>query len=143
MSESRRTSILRVAGIVTALGTAGGLLGGLLVAGLVAMIVTANGGWRDFTVTALGRLALISAGLGAAYGIVLGPLLSWTMMRRVPLGRAIGETALLAAGGVAIAFLAPMASTLSFFGLPVLCAVGGAVRLRFAYRAPRPPALTE
>jgi hypothetical protein len=143
MTRSRSSAAFRALGVVALLGLAGGVLGGLLVAGLVSGITLVNGGWRDFNLVALGYIALISAGFGAAYGVVLGPVLGWTLMRRVPLGRAIGETALLAACGVELALVGALPMPFGIFGLPAVLACTGALRLRYVYREKTQPALAE
>jgi hypothetical protein len=134
MPRSRTSAIARTIGVVALLGLAGGVLGGLVTAGLVSAIVFVNGGWLDFTFGALGTIVLAASGLGAAYGVVLGPLLGWTLMRRVPLGRAIGETALLAACGVEIAMVGLLPMPFGILLLPVVLAGAGALRLRYVYR---------
>jgi hypothetical protein len=62
MPRSRTSAAARTIRVAALLGLAGGVLGGMAIA----------------------------SGLGAAYGVVLGPLLGWTLMRRVPLGLASG-----------------------------------------------------
>ena len=118
------------------LGLAGGVLGGVLTGVLFSGILYVNGGWHDFTLGALGDIVALASGFGAAYGVVLGPLLGWTLMRRVPLGRAIGETALLAACGVEIAMIGVVPVPFGMLWLPVVLAVVGALRLRFEYSLP-------
>ena len=134
MPRSRASAVVRTIGLVAILGLAGGVVGGLLVAALVSGIVLVNGGSRDFSIGSLGFIALVSSGFGAAYGVVLGPLLGWVFMRRVPIGRAIGETALLAACGVELAMVGALPAPFGIFGLPVLLASMGALRLRYVYR---------
>ena len=136
MPRSRTSAIARTIGVVALLGLAGGVLGGVLTGVLFSGILYVNGGWHDFTLGALGDIVAVASGFGAAYGVVLGPLLGWTLMRRVPLGRAIGETALLAACGVEIAMIGVVPVPFGMLWLPVVLAVVGALRLRFEYSLP-------
>ena len=49
----------------------------------------------------VGRIGLVTAGLsavGAVVGAVLAPVVTWALLRRVPLGRVLAHTALGAAG---------------------------------------------
>ena len=87
-------------------------------------------------------LPVLSAALGCgALGLVLAPLAAWTLMRHVPLWRALGETALGTALGGIIGYLVPAGSwPLRFpFAPPLVLALIGfvlaAVRLRLAHRA--------
>lgn len=141
MPRSRTSAIARTIAVVALLSLAGGVLGGLLAGGLVSGIVYVNGGWHDFTLGALGSIAALASGFGAAYGVVLGPLLGWTLMRRVPLGRAIGETALLAACGVEIAMVDLLPMPFGILWLPVVLAGAGALRLRYVYREKTSPVI--
>ncbi|MCC7001821.1 MAG: hypothetical protein IT357_06675 [Gemmatimonadaceae bacterium] len=134
MPRSRTSAIARTIAVVALLGLAGGVLGGVLTGVLFSGIVFVNGGWHDFSLRTLGSIIAFASGFGAAYGVVLGPLLGWTLMRRVPLGRAIGETALLAACGVEIAMVNVLPMPFGVLWLPVVLAGAGALRLRYVYR---------
>jgi hypothetical protein len=81
--------------------------------------------------------ALAGAAFGSVAGGILAPIAAWTLMRSVPLGRAIGETAIGATLGAVVGFfLAPV------FILGIVWPIGGALlgftaaatRLHFAYR---------
>jgi hypothetical protein len=141
MPRSRASAIARTIGVVALLGLAGGVLGGVLTGVLFAGIVFVNGGWHDFTLGTLGSIVAVASGFGAVYGVVLGPILGWTLMRRVPLGRAIGETALLAACGVEIGMVNVLPLPLGVFWLPVVLAGAGALRLRYVYRESTSPVI--
>lgn len=74
----------------------------------------------------------VSAAIGAAYGTVLGPLLSWTLLRRVPLWRAIIEPAIVAALTVGTVLSLQLSSDLVLFAAPVVTSGLAALRLRLA-----------
>lgn len=91
----------RVAAVTGGLMIAGAVAGALasaLAVGVVLLTTEPRAIFRDPELLAAG------AGLGAAYGAVLGPLAAWLLMRHVPLGIAIGGTMLgtLAGGLVAL-----------------------------------------
>lgn len=126
---------LRATGVVAAVGAAAGVLGGMLVAALIgAMMLADKAPSEGPGLGEIGFILGVSSLFGAAFGLVLGPLLGWTLMRRVPLGRAVGETAFAAAVGVGVSFMAPLGPFAIFF-YPVIAATLAALRLRFAYRA--------
>jgi hypothetical protein len=81
-----------------------------------------------------------AAGFGAALGFVLAPIAAWTLMRHVPLWRAILETALGTAIGVGVGlFLSrgrPYAA-LWPLGFGVAGFLAAAIRLRLTHRAVR------
>lgn len=86
-------------------------------------------------------LPVVSAAMGCgALGLVLAPLAAWTLMRHVPLWRALGETALGTALGGIIGYLVPSDSWPFPFPFlpPLLLALAGfgvaALRLRLAHR---------
>lgn len=82
----------------------------------------------------------VSSAIGAAFGVVLGPAFAWTLLRRVPLWRAIGETALAAAIGAGVAFVYPIVVTP--FVAALSASTGAAFRLRYSF-AKAAPALLE
>jgi hypothetical protein len=95
-------------------------------------------------------LPVLGAALGCGVlGLVLAPLAAWTLMRHVPLWRALGETALgTALGGVA-GYLVP-ADSWPFpfpFVPPLLFALLGfvlaALRLRLTHRVKTAPAVVD
>jgi len=93
----------RIAAVTAGLAAAGALVGGAcaplaLAALLVAM--KARGALGD------GALYLSAGLVGAGIGAVGAPTVAWTLLRRVPLGRAIGVTALGAAVGAALGAVA-------------------------------------
>ncbi|MEO7455797.1 MAG: hypothetical protein ABIY52_06000 [Gemmatimonadaceae bacterium] len=73
----------RVAVVAAALAGVGAVVGGVLGAVLVSMLTMS-----------LDRMALpVGAQFGAMVGFVLAPIAAFTLMRRVPIWRAIAETA--------------------------------------------------
>jgi hypothetical protein len=120
---SRATRILAVTG---GLILTGALLGGIAGAAALGVSLAITEG--------LGRQlpgALLFGGiLGAAIGSVAAPLAGWILLRRVPLGRAIGWTTLGAVAGGVIGWLlrldvpgpvpAPIAGALVGFLIPAL-----------------------
>jgi hypothetical protein len=125
--------ILRAFLLVAALSAVGGVLGGIAVAGLLLAMFAAPGGSGGLDLSTAAAITLYSCGFGAAFGVVLGPALGWAFMRRVPLGRAIGETAFAAACGVGVAFIWPV-TPFAPFVMPVLAATAAALRLRYVHR---------
>ena len=90
-------------------------------------------------------LPVLAAALGCGVlGLVLAPLAAWTLMRHVPLWRALGETALgTALGGIAGYLVPADAWPFPFpFGPPLLLALVGfilaALRLRLTHRVKAP-----
>ena len=88
------------------------------------------------------RLPVLNAAMGCgALGLVLAPLAAWTLMRHVPLWRALGETALGTALGGILGYLVPPGSWPFPFPFvpPLLLALVGfvvaALRLRLTHRA--------
>lgn len=115
--------------IVAGLGALGGALGG----GLVALAMVTEGMLDPVSRAEIDRsdiefITSITVVVGATFGVVLGSLFAWTLLRRAPLWRAIGETALAAALGVGIGFLIPWGYAL--FVVPILTSTAAALRLR-------------
>ena len=116
----------------------GAVLGGLLFA---AANVIASGVRSNLA------LPVLSAAVGCGVlGLVLAPLAAWTLMRHVPLWRALGETALgTALGGIAGYLVPADAWPFPFpFVPPLLFALVGfvlaALRLRLTHRVKATPA---
>jgi hypothetical protein len=116
------------AGLAVAGAVVGGVLGGLMVT--LVMFLDGRARW-----SAIGLLA--GAGFGAEVGFVLAPVAAWTLMRRVPLWRAITDTAIGTTVGAGIGlFLQPSFRVIALSPL-VLGVVGfaaAALRLRLFYR---------
>ena len=93
-------------------------------------------------------MELIGAALyvGGLLGFVLAPIAVWTLMRHVPIWRAIVETALgTAVGVVAGLMIGPRMGRAALWplGLGLLGFVAAALRLRLAHRASAPPSAVE
>jgi hypothetical protein len=122
--------------LIAVIGAVGGVIGGIAVATVVLIAVGfVTGEQLSNTIwSSLPAVLSVTTGLGALYGSVLGPLYAWTMLRRAPLWRAIGETAVAATigvgAGVGLASMLPYA----VFIMPVLLSTAAAVRLRFEMR---------
>src|SRR5215213_5351830 len=83
--------IKRIAAVTAGLAVAGAVAGGVVGAVMMAIIVVRPG---DAELMHNPEMLLIGGGVGAAVGAVLGPLAAWLLMRHVPLGLAVGGTAL-------------------------------------------------
>jgi hypothetical protein len=133
MTRTRRLRILIVTLLLGALGGLAGALGGAVIAlGALAVVDSAP---------ELGEMAFIvvaAAGVGGAFGVIVGPLLSWTMLRHVPIGRAILQTAI-AAGLAATLSLMLAFSFFAMLGVSLTAAALAALRLRRRY----PPTVRE
>lgn len=107
----------------------------------------------DFIAAGVGpgySLPVLRAALGCGLlGLVLAPLAAWTLMRHVPLWRALGETALgTALGGIAGYLIPPESWPFPFpFVPPLLFALLGfvlaALRLRLTHRVKAAPAAVD
>lgn len=89
--------VLVTLGLAVAGAAVGAVLGALVLSGMLV----AMEGWGDFTSDP--SVPLVGATFGGLFGAVLGPLAAWLLMRSVPLGKAIGGTALGTAVGAAAA----------------------------------------
>ena len=107
------TAGLALTGVVV-----GAALGGLILTGF-ALTMDAHP-----TAGPIAFLFQIGATFGAGVGVVFAPLAAWTVLRRIPLGRAIAEaaigTALGAVVGGSIAFVGPIFGGIGGFVLGVL-----------------------
>ena len=125
----------RLAAITGLLGLLGGVAGALGGALIMAVLTRFSGG----PFISFAQLLGAAGGVGFTFGLVAGPALGWTLLRRVPLWRAVGETA--AAAGVAVtAALVLGASTPAIFAWPAAAALAAALRLRWSHsKAPLLP----
>jgi len=127
----------RIIAVTAGLSVVGFLLGAVLGALLFGAASVVVAGVRPTL-----ALPVVSAAMGCgALGLVLAPLAAWTLMRHVPLWRALGETALGTALGGIVGYLVP-ADAWPFpfpFVPPLLLALVGfvlaALRLRLTHRA--------
>lgn len=102
-----------VTSVVALLGGVAGAVGGALV--LAAMSVVAGSPMHGLLEPAFFGVAGL---IGFVHGAVLGPALTWALMRDVPLWRAIGETAVAASAVAAIVM---------FSGFSLIAASAGAL----------------
>jgi hypothetical protein len=140
----------RIAVITGSIAVIGALIGGVLGAGLLAVWALRLGvRGADFL-----EGALFGAGVGAGLGAVLAPITAWTFLRRVPLGRALAQTAIGTTLGAAVGLVVGGFGLATFNSLPaglvgaLIGFLAAAIRLRFATRVasgtaaggpPRPP----
>ena len=117
--------VARATLIVSALGAAGGALSGIVLAVGLGLVLDGFTGARDF----VGTLAF-SAVVGAALGLLLGPLAGFGLLRRVPLGRAILGTGV----GTVLGFLAGWPFPVNPFYTSVAGFALAAVFLQWRYR---------
>ena len=112
-------------------GLAGAFGGALIGLGLVALI--GGGGMPTWKLLqgVLGTAGVVGFGVG----LVSGPVLSWTLLRRAPIWRAIGEPAVGAGLGASISF----AFSIGFWpmiGVALATATLAALRLRRSVNRP-------
>ena len=120
-----------------------GVTAGLAVAGAVAGAVVADVVLGTALLVTQGPLAVfrdlfvyfVGGAVGAACGLVCGPIAAWTMLRNVPLGRAILEPSIGAAiGGALGLFLARPGGIFAPIGGAIAGLLLAAIRLRYEYR---------
>lgn len=124
----------RVVAITAGLAVAGAVVGGVL-GGLLASLI----GLFAAPVEWSSEVFLAGVEFGAVVGFVLAPIAAWTLMRRVPLWRAIAETALGTTIGAGVGLLLQPRFPLLILSPVILGVVGftlAALRLRLFYRAP-------
>lgn len=117
---------LSVTAIIAALGGVAGALGGGLIMAAIDVVL---GGPIGISASDLPFYGVATA-VGFAHGMILGPALAWAALRDAPLWRAIGETAVAASIGAAVAILS--GTGLIVASVAALLASGvAATRLRF------------
>lgn len=140
-SADKVRRVSRVTLAVAALGAAGGALSGIVIASIfVGVQILASPSPSPFIATLQFFVfaSAYAATFGVMFGVVLGPLFAWTLLRRAPLWRAIGETSFAAAVDTGIASATIIGSG-SFWFVPVGCALIAALRLQWEVRG-CPPA---
>ena len=125
------TRLRRVLVITAALAGMGAVVGSVLGLLLMAAILTVTR--EAWSATGL----FMGAALGAASGSVLAPIAAWTLMRRVPIWRAIVDTAVGTTIGAGLGLL-PQPRFTVVAAYPILLGLLGftaaALRLRLFYR---------
>lgn len=131
---TRLRRILIITAALAGLGAfVGAILGGSLVTAIELFPSRASGAWSP-------AAFFVGAAFGAAVGLVLAPVAAWTLMRRVPIWRAIVDTAVGTTIGAGLGLvLQPRTPVLALS--PIVLGVVGftlaALRLRLFYRAER------
>ena len=126
----------RVAAITGLLGVLGGVAGALGGALIMAIFTRFSGLPEIPLATLLGA----AGGVGFTFGLVAGPALGWTLLRHVPLWRAVGETAAAAGIAATVALVLSAGTPAAILGWPAAAALAAALRLRWSHsRAPLLP----
>ena len=133
----------RIVLVTAGLSAAGGIVGGLCSTAAVALIAAIEGDVGTLVSRELAGLLGTAAAFGAVVGMIGAPILSWAVLRRVPLGRAALFTAIGtvvgAVGGELSQPLNPYARTLPGVLVGALLGfIGAGVLARL--RAPTRPA---
>jgi len=92
----------------------------------------------DFTISR--ELIYLGAMFGGVMGAVLAPIAAWSLMRRVPIWRAITDTAIGTVIGAVVGLVFQPRFDTAWLSPPLLGICGfalAAIRLRFANRAER------
>jgi hypothetical protein len=84
----------RIALVTAGLSVAGGVVGSICSAAAVTLIAGIEGGVGWLASHEFARLSGVAAAFGAFAGMIGAPVLSWALLRRVPLGRAALFTAI-------------------------------------------------
>lgn len=135
-------SVRRVLAVTAGLAAAGLVVGAVLgaIAGGAALAMVGDRASARDTTIVIG----IAAGVGGGLGLVLAPAAAWLLMRHVPIGRAVAETALGTALGAFLGFLLTASLAHVLPAPPLIFALLGftaaAVRLRVAHRKKDPVA---
>jgi hypothetical protein len=123
--------------VTLALSAVGAVVGAALGALALLAVYIAVGAWRQNGEFA--QPLAIAALFGAQLGFVLAPIAAWTLMRHVPLWRAIAETALGTVVGLGLGWLLVFSVAAHAAFAPILFAllgfVAAAIRLRLTHRA--------
>ena len=123
--------VLKISAALAILGAIAGAIGGCLVLAIgVIVFGYANDIWEG---------AAIGAALGAACGVLVAPMLSWTLLRDVPIWRSATETAFITsfAGIAALTFTSGRLPEI--LAVAALAAALAVARLKWAFRRRRAP----
>jgi hypothetical protein len=129
-----KRSIARIIQVTIGLSALGLVVGGILGGGLLALLGFRMGDRISGEVLYYGAL------FGGAMGAALAPLAAWTLMRHVPIWRAITETAVGTVVGTTIGLVFQPLWDTAWLSPPVLGIAGftlAAIRLRLPRRARR------
>ena len=84
----------RISLVTAGISAVGGVIGGACAALTVAIVAMIEGGITALSAAGTPTLLAVASGFGAVVGMIGAPMLSWALLRRVALGRAIAYTAL-------------------------------------------------
>lgn len=123
----------RVAGVTAGLAVVGAVAGAAVADVVLAAALLVTQGpiavFRELVIYMIGGL------VGAACGLLCGPIAAWTLLRKVPIGRAILEPSIGAAiGGALGLFLARPGGIFAPIGGAIAGLLLAAIRLRYEYR---------
>lgn len=130
-----RRSIAQIIQVTIGLSALGLVVGGILGGGLIVLL-----GFRMGEFRISGQELYYGALFGGAMGVALAPLAAWTLMRHVPIWRAITETAVGTVIGTTIGLVFQPLWDTPWLSPPVLGIAGfavAAIRLRLPRRARR------
>ncbi len=117
----------RILAVTAGLAVAGAIVGAI--AGAAALAIWGlfvQGPPSGAVGNGFGSFLAAGAGIGALFGVVLGPAAAWLLMRTVPLGRALFGTAV----GTVIGGVAGLALGLNPIAMPVAGFLAAALALR-------------
>jgi hypothetical protein len=127
----------RIVSVTLALSGIGAVVGAVLGVLSLAAVYIAVRGWR--TVGGLAEPFAFAAVFGGVLGFVLAPIAAWTLMRHVPLWRAIAETAVgtivgFGAGWLLVLGVDKPSPLIHPLVLALVGFVAAAIRLRLTHR---------
>jgi len=126
----------RIIQVTAALSGIGAVVGGALGGALLASPLGVPGAHLRLS----RELIFIGAMFGGVMGAILAPIAAWTFMRRVPIWRAITDTAIGTVMGAVVGLVLQPRFDTAWLSPPFLGICGfalAAIRLRFANRAGR------
>jgi hypothetical protein len=126
--------ILKISATLAVLGAVAGAVGGCLALAL-AVILGKIG--HDTEIT-LSFVAGVVTTLGAACGVFIAPVLSWTLLRDVPIWRCATETAVATSFAGILALALGSGDLWKSIAIAALAAALAAARLKWAFRRRRP-----
>lgn len=122
--------IFAVTGALAFLGAVAGALGAALPIAIYSIVRGAPGN-EFFTV---GEVFAVSCAAGGVCGVLVAPLLSWTLLRDVPIWRSATETAFVAGLCATSALMASGGALWGSIGIAAVGALLAAARLRLSFR---------
>lgn len=128
----------RIVQVTAGLALAGFTFGGIAGAVLIFLLGFPADGW-----TVVPEILLLGAAFGAVFGIVLGPIGAWLLMRDVPLGLAVGGTTLGTIIGGAAAFVSEAPDSILYGPVAGFAVAAVALRIHARLRRRALPAGTR